>query len=326
MKKTITLSFLLASSLVSSLVSPLASSQPPQRPLIPLDAWSMTDYHAVDVSEAFTLPGDLEFASVAGVDINSEGHLIVLHRGPQPFLEFDADGNFIRSFGDEDMFNRSHGLRIDSDDNLWVTDVAAHFVRKLDSDGNVLMTLGTPGESGDWDEEAGTRLFSQPNETALDSEGNIYVAQGHGVSEPRILKFSPDGEFITQWGSRGEGPGQFLVAHSIEIDDNDNIYVADRENFRIEIFDTEGNFQNEWKFNAMVCGIYLHDDGFMYMTTGFDGEFAKVDMMGNLLGSMGSPGKANGQFGEAHYLVLDADENVFVADVVNRRVQKYRKD
>src|SRR5690606_10090211 len=142
----------------------------------------------------------------------------------------------------------------------------------------------------------------------------------------KILKFSADGEFITQWGGRGEGPGEFFAAHSIEIDDNDNIYVADRENFRIEIFDTEGNFQNEWKFNAMVCGIYLHDDGFMYMTTGFDGEFAKVDMMGNLIGSMGSPGKANGQFGEAHYMVLDADENVFISDVVNRRVQKYRKD
>lgn len=152
------------------------------------------------------------------------------------------------------------------------------------------------------------------------------MVTGHGVAEPRVLKFSPDGKFIKQWGGRGEGPGQFFAAHSIEIDANDVLYIADRENMRIELFDTEGNYQSEWKYNAMVCGIYLHNDGFMYMTSGFDGEFAKLDMTGKLLGALGSPGTENGQFGEAHYLVLDAANNVFVADVVNRRVQVYRHD
>lgn len=308
------------------LASSAAFAQPPQRPLIPLDTWSLTDYHAVETREAFTLPADLEFASVASVAMTPAGNLLVLHRGPQPFLEFDLKGKLIRAFGDGSEFSRAHGLRIDAEGNLWVTDVANHFVRKYDSDGQPLMTLGTSGSAGDWDEAGGTRLFNQPNETALDSAGNIYVVQGHGVAEPRVLKFTPEGQFIKQWGSRGDGPGQFFAAHSIEIDGNDTLYIADRENFRIELFDTEGNFQTEWKYTAMVCGIYLHDDGFMYITTGFDGEFAKLDMMGNLLGSLGSPGEGNGQFGEAHYLVLDEHDNVYVADVVTRRVQKYQKD
>lgn len=300
-------------------------AQPPQRPLLPLQAYSLEGYQPVETHEAFHFPDDDTFASVAGVAFNSRGNLVVLHRGAKPFLEFDAEGKLLRSFGDESLFGRSHGLHIDAEDNLWVTDVSKHVVMKMDPDGKVLLTLGEAGKAGAWDEEAGTRLFNQPNEVVLDAEGNIYVAQGHGPAEPRILKFSPSGDFITQWGSRGEGPGQFAVAHSIEIDAEGRLYVADRENFRVQIFSTAGEFLDEWKFDAMACAIYQHDDGFMYLTTGFDGEFAKLDASGKVIGSLGSPGSGNGQFGEAHYIALDRNQNVFVADVVNNRVQKYRK-
>ena len=302
-----------------------ALAQAPQRPLLPLNTYALPDYHAVEVSEAFTMPAGMAFDSVAAVDMNAAGHLIVLHRGAQPFLEFDADGNLLRAFGPEGMFSRSHGLRIAPDGSMWVTDVGAHFVRKFSADGETLLTLGTPGEAGEWNEATNSHLFNQPNETALDSKGNLYVVSGHGVAEPKVLKFSPTGEFIKQWGGKGAGPGQFFAAHAIQIDASDKLYIADRENFRIEIFDTEGNYLSEWTFNAMVCGLYLHN-GFMYMTSGFDGEWAKIDMMGNLLGSLGSPGMSNGQFGEAHYLVLDKADNVYISDVVNRRVQKYQKD
>lgn len=301
-----------------------ATAQPPQRPLIPLDAYTLEHYHPVDVSEAFDLPEGVEFASVASVGFNSAGNLVVLHRGAQPFMEFDGNGKLLRAFGAEGLFARSHGLHIDADDNMWVTDVGAHTVMKLDKDAKVLLTLGTAGKNGLWDEAAGTRLLDQPNEVALDADGNVYVVQGHGPGEPRVLKFTPEGEFIKQWGSRGDGPGEFVVAHSIQIDAEGRVYVADRENFRVQIFDTEGTYLDEWKFNAMACAIHLHDDGHMYMTTGFDGEFAKLDMDGNILGAIGRPGTANGQFGEAHYLALDENNNVYVADVVNRRVQLYR--
>ncbi|MEY3660273.1 MAG: peptidyl-alpha-hydroxyglycine alpha-amidating lyase family protein [Pseudohongiellaceae bacterium] len=308
------------------LATATAVAQPPQRPLIALDTWSLPGYHAVAATEAFTLPTGIEFGQIAAVTMTPGGHLLVLNRGPQPFLEFDASGTLVRSFGDPTLFNRAHGLRIDDAGNLWVTDVGLHVVYKMDADGKVLMTLGTSGQAGLWDEAAGVRLFNQPNETALDSLGNLYVVQGHGVGEPRVFKFSGEGRFIKQWGARGTGAGEFFAAHSIEVDASDTLYVADRENMRIERFDTEGNFLGEWKYNAMVCGLYLHSDGHFYITSGFDGEWAKLDAEGKLLGALGSPGKETGQFGEAHYLVLDAANNAYIADVTNRRVQVYRRE
>jgi hypothetical protein len=254
------------------------------------------------------------------------GNLIVLSRSAPPFLEFDPQGQFVRGFGADDLLRRAHGMAIDASGNMWVTDVADHLVMKLDKDANVLMTIGTKGTAGEWSQAAGALLLNEPNDVALDSRGNIYVVQGHGGDMPRVLKFSPTGEFIAQWGSRGYDPGQFVAAHAIEIDADDVLYVADRENMRIQRFDTDGNLLREWKFDAMVCAIFLHNDGFMYMTTGFDGEFAKVDMDGNVLGAIGSPGTGNGQFGEAHALTMDAAGNAYIPDVINRRVQKFAKE
>ncbi|HSH76637.1 MAG TPA: peptidyl-alpha-hydroxyglycine alpha-amidating lyase family protein, partial [Longimicrobiales bacterium] len=253
------------------------------------------------------------------------GNLVVFSRGSIPFLEFDGSGRLVRSFGAEGMFRRAHGLQIDEHDNIWATDVADHVVVKLDPDGNVLMTLGTRGRSGEWNEAAGGHFFDQPTDVALDAAGNIYVAQGHGPGEPRVLKFSPEGRFLRQWGSRGYGRGQFVVAHAIEIDAGGTVYVADRENMRIHRYDPDGNFLGEWRFDAMVCAIYLHDDGFMYITTGYDGQLAKLAEDGSVLGAIGGPGTGNGQFGEAHALALDRDDHAYVADVVNLRIQKFAR-
>lgn len=302
-----------------------AEAQRPIRQLFPLQAYTLTEYVPVEYSEAFHMPDEFAGESYAAVAVNSRGNLVVFSRGSTPFLEFDTDGNFIRSFGAEGLIRRAHGFHVNADDSMWVTDVADHLVMKLDSNGNVLMTLGSKGQNGVWDEAAGAQLFDQPNDIALDSAGNLYVAQGHGSGEPRVLKFSPDGEFLTQWGGRGYGEGEFWVAHSIDIDEDDVIYVADRENMRINRFNADGDFLGEWSFGAMVCAIHLHDDGYMYITTGFDGQLAKVDMTGRVLGAIGRPGQANGQFGEAHHLTLDRDDNAYIADVINRRIQKFEK-
>ncbi len=308
------------------LVPSLANAQRPIRPLLPLRAYTLQDYRPVDFREALALPATMEAASYAGVATTLEGNLIVLSRSAPPFLEFDPQGQFVRGFGADDLLRRAHGMAIDVNGNMWVTDVADHVVMKLDKDANVLLTIGTKGTAGEWNQAAGALLLNEPNDVALDSRGNIYVVQGHGGDMPRVLKFSPSGEFIAQWGSRGYGPGQFVAAHAIEIDADDVLYVADRENMRIQRFDTDGNLLREWKFDAMVCAIFLHNDGFMYITTGFDGEFAKVDMDGNVLGAIGSPGTGNGQFGEAHALTMDAAGNAYIPDVINRRVQKFAKE
>tara|TARA_R110001592_G_scaffold224576_2_gene480254 strand:- start:63 stop:1025 length:963 start_codon:yes stop_codon:yes gene_type:complete len=308
------------------LIPSIAQAQRPIRPLLPLRAYTLQDYQAVDFKEALALPDSMEAASYAGVAMSPQGNLIILSRSAPPFLEFAPDGRFVRGFGADDLLRRAHGMSIDASGNMWVTDVADHLVMKLDRDANVLLTIGTKGEAGEWSEATDMHLLNEPNDVALDSLGNIYVAQGHGGDTPRVMKFSPSGAYIAQWGSRGYGPGEFVAAHAIEIDANDVLHVADRENMRIQRFDTSGNLLREWKFDAMVCAIYLHEDGFMYITTGFDGEFAKVDMDGNVLGAIGSPGTGNGQFGEAHALTVDAHGNAYIADVINRRVQKFAKD
>ena len=307
------------------IVPSLASAQRPNRQLFPLQAYSLTEYVPVDYSEAIAMPDEFAGESYAGVAINPQGNLVVFSRGETPFLEFDSNGRFVRSFGQPGMVRRAHGLHIEQDGTMWVTDVADHTVMKLDQNGNVLMRLGTRGQNGEWDELAGNHLFDQPNDVAVDSAGNIYVVQGHGSGEPRVLKFNSDGEFVSQWGSRGYGPGEFWVAHAIEIDADDVVHVADRENMRIHRFDTEGTLLGVWSFDAMVCAMYLHDDGHMYITTGFDGQFAKLASDGKVIGAIGRPGSDNGQFGEAHALTLDQQGNVYISDVILRRIQKFEK-
>ncbi len=207
-----------------------------------------------------------------------------------------------------------------------MTDVSDHVVMKLNPEGEVLLTLGTRGEAGEWDEAAGSRLFNQPNDVAIGPNGNIFVAQGHGRgAEPRILRFDANGNFITSWGGRGTLPWQFEVAHSLVIDPNGLVYVADRENRRIQVFDLDGNFVKGWLYKGMACGLFLSDDQHIYMATGFDAQIVKLDMNGVVLGVVGQSGEGLGEFGEAHYLVVDDSEDIYVADVVNRRVQKLVK-
>lgn len=295
-----------------------------QRPSIPPRAIAgpALEIEEVALDAAFSMPDGVGFSSVAAVDIDADGHVIVLHRGPEALLEFDADGAFIRAHG-EGLFRRSHSLRIDGDGNYWTTDFGTHEVLKLSPDGEVLMRLGTTGQAGDWDEVAGTRLFNEPNDVAFDAAGNFYVVQGHGRGEPLVLKFDASGRFLMKWGGAGTLPGQFAVPHSIVIDEDDLLYVADRENRRIQVFDTDGNYVRGWLYWGMACSLELHGD-FIYMTTGFDGQLVKLDRAtGAVLGVAGRPGDGPGEYGEAHFLAVSDDEAIYVADVINRRVQKY---
>jgi DNA-binding beta-propeller fold protein YncE len=309
--------------LTSSLLL-LSASVLAQRPsdpalLVPETA-PLLDYAVAPT--AVTLPDGVTMGPTASVALDARGPLLVLTRGPQAILEFDKEGRFLRAFGDR--FTRSHGLRIDRDGNLWATDVGAHTVVKLKRDGTVLMTLGTKGEAGEWNDATGSHRLNQPNDVAIAANGDVFVAQGHtpgAAGDARVLKFSSDGRFIKSWGGKGTGPGQFQVAHGIAIDADGMLWVMDRENQRIEVFDTDGRFIREMKYAGLPCSVDIGRQ-YAYMVNGFAGQVLRLDLRGKVLAAMGKPGKGPGEFGEAHFIAVSPRDELFVADSVNGALVK----
>jgi DNA-binding beta-propeller fold protein YncE len=302
-----------------------AHAQRPSDPalLVPQDAPAL-DY--VAVSDPLSLPAGTTMGAAASVAFDSTGHLWVLTRGQQPLIEFDAKGTFVRAFG-EGLFTRTHGLKFDRDGNIWVTDVGAHVVVKMSPQGQLLLTLGTKGQAGEWNEAAGTRRLNQPNDVAFSRTGEIFVVQGHtpgAGGDPRVLKFDKSGTFIKSWGGKGKEAGKFEVAHGIAIDAKGQLWIADRENQRIQIFDGDGTFVKELKYAGVPCALDIGDQ-YIYMVNGFAGQVLRLDLNGRVLAATGKPGKGVGEFGEAHFVAVSPKGEIYVADSVNGAVQKFVK-
>jgi sugar lactone lactonase YvrE len=307
------------------LLSGTLAAQRPSDPalLIPENAPPL-DY--VPVANPVTLPAGTTMGATAAVAFDARGHLYVLARGTTSFFEFDPSGAYVRSFGEAMV--RAHGLRIDRDGNLWATDVGAHTVMKFSAKGDLLMTLGVKGQAGAWDEATGERKFNQPNDIAIAGNGDIFVVQGHtpGLTrgDARVLKFDKTGRFIKSWGGKGKGPGQFDVAHGIAIDAKGLLWVMDRENQRIEVFDADGNFVREMKYAGLPCSIDIGRQ-YVYMVNGFAGQLLRMDLNGKVLAATGKPGTALGEFGEAHFIAVSPKDELFVADSVNGALVKFVK-
>jgi 6-bladed beta-propeller len=278
----------------------------------------------IPVPDDFVLPPGMSFGSVSGIAINSQGNIFVLHRGPSPLMEFTPDGKFIRALGDG-FFHRPHGLRIDADDNIWTTDVGAHVVYKFSPEGRIVLVLGVKGTPGDMHRYGHLALFNEPNDVAIGPGGDIFVSQGHGKGEPRMVKFDRDGNFIKAWGRNGQGSGEFDIPHSIVIDANGLLYLADRNNERIQVFDLDGNYLRESKHPGTPCGLFISPDQHLWLAHGHTGRVMQLALDGSVLGITGQQGKAIGQFGEAHFIAVSGRNEIFVADTLNWRVQKYVK-
>jgi sugar lactone lactonase YvrE len=298
-----------------------------QRPSDPnlLIPQTAPDLEYVSVPNPFTFPEGKSLAgAAASVAFDTKGHIWVLTRGNPSIYEFDNDGKFIRSFG-EGLFTRSHGLRIDSEGNIWATDVSAHTVLKLSPQGQVLMTLGTKGQRGEWNNT--TQLLNEPNDIAIARNGDIFVAQGHtpgANGDPRVLKFDKTGKFIKSWGGKGKEPGKFDVAHGLAFDAKGQLWVTDRENQRIQIFDQDGKYIKELKYSGLPCSLHIGPQS-IFMVNGFAGQLLKLDLDGKVLSATGKPGKGLGEFGEAHMIAVSPKGDVYVADSVNANVQKFVK-
>lgn len=276
------------------------------------------------VPHGLRLPSGVTMGAPSGVDVTKEGHLIVFNRGAFPLLEFDRDGAFVRSAG-EGLYVRPHGFRIDPEGHLWTTDVNGHTVIKLSRQGDVLLTMGVKGQAGEWNEAANSRLLNEPTDLAFGANGDVYVLQGHGRGEPRVLKFDKGGRLTKSWGGQGTGPGLFDTSHSIVVDAKGLVYVADRQNRRVQIFDGDGAYLREWKYAGLPCGLHFGPNGQLYMVSGFAGQILKLDASGKAIAATGQPGKGLGEFGEAHYMAIGPQDEIYVADTVRPALHKFVK-
>jgi hypothetical protein len=322
------------------------------------------------VAEPVHLPKDTYLGECSGVALNSHGHIFVLSRGNSTgpaygaaatqLLEFAPDGRFIREIGHNlYAWSFAHTVKVDRQDNVWVTDKGSDMVIKFTPDGRVAMVFGRKQEAADEDtaplkhpnpplpSEPGR--FRQVTDVAWDVAGNTYISDGYINS--RVAKVDRDGNWIKSWGDRGTGPGQFHTPHSIAVDAHDNIYVADRSNRRIQVFDTEGNFQRQFTIDvpvppdarpaignmpdeaAIAAGTFAPGSPWaicispgpnqvLYSSDAFPGRIYKMTLDGKVLGVLGKSGKQPKQFGWIHQMACPSENVLFVAELLNWRVQK----
>ena len=273
--------------------------------------------------------------------LNSKEHLFAFQRNPagKPQLfEFDQNHKLVRTIGDDVIGHqyKAHGMAIDAQDNIWICDENGDTVMKLGPDGKLLMTIGVPGQRGDWDEAKGQRLLWQPLHLAFAPNGDIYIGMGHANESPndtdrsptnsvgaaRILHLDKNGKYIGQWFGNNAGQGHFSMVHGIAVNPaNGNVYIGDREEYRIVVYDANGKFVKTIQMRNLVCALYVDRRNQLWMATGQDGQIFKIDWDGNILGATGNgPGRGEGQFTEASYLVIDSRGNIFTGDTGLARI------
>ena len=272
------------------------------------------------------LPKGWTYKEATAVAVDSGDNVYVFNRGGHAVTVFDRDGNFLRSWGD-DIFSVPHGISIGPDDSVFCTDSGDHTVRKFTSDGRLLMTLGeanspAPAMSGE--------PFKSPTHLAVDPRnGDLYVADGYGNA--RVHRYTPDGKYVKSWGESGTGPGQLNIVHNIDMDEDGWVYIADRENRRIQVFDTDGNLEAYWVHlsrAATVCvdrrgtglvyvGEYYGGIGSNELGTDLGPRVTVFDRQGNIKARLGreSYGEEAGRFYAPHGLAVDSRGDIYVAEV-----------
>lgn len=308
------------------------------------DAKSRSEYSEsyVLVKDWPKLPKDLVLGNPTGLGIDSDNNILVFHRAsriweePMPETKIQENtiltlnkqtGEILKSWG-EDLFIMPHGLEVDKENNIWVTDVALHQIFKFSPNGKLLLTLGEPKVPGNDSEH-----FNLPTDVAVADDGSFYVSDGYGNS--RVAKFSKAGKFLFEWGKIGKESGEFNIPHGIDLDRNGNVYVADRENNRIQKFDAEGNFIAVWQ-NKVAEQLYSvaidikndHLFGIDYMTvedTIVKGsDIFRFDLNTSLQLQFGRTGFYDGPISRYHDILIDDEGSIYVGDILGNKVQKFR--
>ena len=260
------------------------------------------------------LPQGVAWQDMTGVDIDSKGNIYTLQRTPSKVMVFDATGRFLRTWG-EGLFTKAHALRVDRDDNVWITDRDLHQALKFTREGKLLMALGTRGVAGDNDSRV---ALNGPSDVAVAPNGDIFVSDGES-SNTRIVRYARDGTFLKSWGTKGTGPGQLMTPHSIVLDARGRLYVANRGNKRVEIYDQDGAFLGQITNAATPYGLALTRDDVIYVADGTAGSegLTVLDTQG---------GKVLAHFAGitgAHMVTVDRAGAIYVAEVRGRAVEKF---
>jgi sugar lactone lactonase YvrE len=320
------------------------------------------------VPDFLKLPPNMYLGEVSGVAVNSKGHVFVFHRGNTSgpaysaagaqLLEFGPDGKFIREIGHNlYAWSFAHDVKVDRNDNVWVTDKGSDMIIKFNPEGRVVMVFGRKQEASDEGTEPLKHpkpplppidgLFRQVTDVTWDSAGNTYISDGYINS--RVAKVDKDGNWIKSWGEPGNQPGQFNTPHSIASDAQNNIYVADRGNGRIQVFDTEGKFLRQIRIDVpfppdtrpvignkpapdvkgtfapgspwAVC-ITPPPNQVLYASDAYPGRIYKLSLDGKVLGVLGQSGRQLKQFGWVHEIACPSENELYVGELLNWRVQK----
>ena len=329
--------------------------------VVTLSAQSIPEIPYDSAPNLLKMPPHIYLGEAAGVATNSKGNIFVYTRtgssnatmggsrtfthGGARLFEFAPNGNFLREIGQGLYgFLFAHVVRIDPQDNIWVVDEGSSMVIKFDPAGRVRLTLGRKPEAvrvpaAEAGEGAGGRgglpgagvkgdNFNRPTDVAWDAAGNIFVSDGYGNS--RVAKFDKNGMFIKSWGSKGTGPGQFDLLHTIAVDPQGNVYVGDRSNKRIQVFDNDGNFKTQYTNVGAPYAICISSGAHPYLYTSNsnpstsmeNGEIYKMELDGRILGKFGKAGKLIKELGTVHEIDCRNPNEIFAGELTNWRVQK----
>ena len=298
--------------LLALLVAPAASAQP----VLP------NPYRAIENWAA--LPPGMEWGQVSGVELDASGNLWVIHRAEPPILKFDSNGRFLSAFG-QGMFVQAHSLHFDRDGNLWAVDGGGmagrgHQLFKFDPQGNLLLTLGRPDTAGD-----GQDTFNRPSDIVSASTGELFIADGHANS--RVVEYSKAGTFIKAWGKKGTGPGELDTPHAIAIDSVGRIFVGDRANNRIQIFDQRGIYLDEWKQFGRPTGLFIDRNDTLYVADDESNPMRNPGFEPGVRIGDAKTGRVSAFIPatSTERAVADAQGNIYTAVLAGRTVKKYVK-
>lgn len=272
------------------------------------------------------LPEGWAITDVGGVAVDSDDRVYVFNRSEHPMIVFDRDGTFVTSWG-EGLFPHPHGVHLGWDGNLYCTDDGDHTVRRCTLEGKVLLEIGVPGVASPY---MSGKPFCRCTHTALSPSGDIYVADGY--SNARVHKYSPEGRLILSWGQSGTGPGEFNLPHNITCDLEGWVYVADRENLRIQVFDGDGHFEALWHGVHRPSALYTTPDDKAICYVGEAGPTYDFNRnapnlgprvsiwtsRGQLLARLETApaaGTAPGQFLSPHGIAVDSVGDIYVGEV-----------